>query len=235
MADLQVLPQPLSARAARPGSRAHALLRLTRKVHLYFGVFISPALLFFAFTGALQTFSLHETTQGSNYKPPAWIASIAQLHKKQTTEVYRRPRPNFTDAPQQAGRTPSATSQPAPADADAAASKANSSHPRNPADHTGDSHKDHSQQEQASPNQAQHTPSSSNPANATPANRASDSPPAPRKNHMPMKIFFLIVSIGLFLSTITGIYMSYKYTRKAWLITVLLIAGTVLPLLLLPF
>jgi hypothetical protein len=49
-----------------------------------------------------------------------------------------------------------------------------------------------------------------------------------------MKIFFLIVSIGLFLSTVTGIYMSYKYTRRAWLITALLIAGVALPLLLLP-
>ncbi len=68
-------------------SKAHAVLKFTRKVHLLLGIFTTPALLFFAFTGAMQTFSLHETTQGSAYKPPAWIASLAQLHKKQDTTV----------------------------------------------------------------------------------------------------------------------------------------------------
>jgi hypothetical protein len=44
--------------------------------------------------GGTQTFSLHETTPGSSYEPPAWIATLAQLHKKQTTMVPpRRPRP----------------------------------------------------------------------------------------------------------------------------------------------
>src|SRR6185437_12133080 len=64
-----------------------ALLHYIRYTHLYLGVFIAPALLFFAFTGALQTFSFHETTRGSSYKPPAWIATLAQIHKKQTMAV----------------------------------------------------------------------------------------------------------------------------------------------------
>jgi hypothetical protein len=68
-------------------SNSHALLKFVRSVHLYLGVFLSPALLFFAFTGALQTFSLHETTAGSSYQPPAWAVTLAQLHKKQTTVV----------------------------------------------------------------------------------------------------------------------------------------------------
>lgn len=52
-------------------------------------------LLFFAITGGLQTFGLHESSRGSDYKPPAWLATVAQLHKKQTiiTPV-RRPRPD---------------------------------------------------------------------------------------------------------------------------------------------
>src|ERR1700744_1811463 len=80
-------------------STSHAALKFLRKLHLYIGVFISPALLFFAFTGALQTFSLHETTQGSSYKPPTWAVKLGQLHKKQTLEVpVRKPRP-ATDAP----------------------------------------------------------------------------------------------------------------------------------------
>ena len=50
-----------------------------------------------------------------------------------------------------------------------------------------------------------------------------------------MKIFFLFVAVGLFLSTATGIYMAYRYSRSRLLITGLLLAGIVLPLLLLPF
>ena len=53
-------------------------------MHLYLGVFIAPMLLFFAITGGLQTFGLHEGGRGSSYKPPAWLATMAQLHKKQT-------------------------------------------------------------------------------------------------------------------------------------------------------
>src|ERR1700744_4591231 len=74
------------------------MLRLFRTVHLYFGIFIAPALLFFAFTGALQTFSLHETTRGSNYKPPAWAVTLGQIHKKQTSIVPVRKAP-AADAP----------------------------------------------------------------------------------------------------------------------------------------
>jgi hypothetical protein len=68
-------------------SSSHTILKYTRLVHLYLGVFIAPALLFFAFTGALQTFSLHETTRGSSYKPPAWAVMLGQIHKKQTPIV----------------------------------------------------------------------------------------------------------------------------------------------------
>ena len=68
--------------------------KFLRKVHLKIGNFATPALLFFAITGAMQTFSLHETTQGSDDKPPAWIATLAQLHKKQTAVVpVRKARP----------------------------------------------------------------------------------------------------------------------------------------------
>jgi hypothetical protein len=68
-------------------SASHKFLKYLRLVHLYTGVFIAPALLFFAFTGALQTFSLHETTRGSSYKPPAWAVMLAEIHKRQTPIV----------------------------------------------------------------------------------------------------------------------------------------------------
>jgi hypothetical protein len=60
--------------------------------------------------------------------------------------------------------------------------------------------------------------------------------PAPKpKSHLPMKIFFLIVAVGLFTSTLTGLYMAYKYNSNKVVVTGLLIAGIVLPLVLLPF
>lgn len=65
----------------------HRLLRFIRTAHLHLGVFTAPMLLFFAVTGGLQTFGLHETTRGSSYLPPAWLAAAAQLHKKQNIVV----------------------------------------------------------------------------------------------------------------------------------------------------
>jgi hypothetical protein len=148
---------------------SRTLLRYTRLSHLYLGVFISPALFFFAFTGALQTFSLHETTRGRSYKPPAWAVTLGQLHKKQTTVVpVRKLAP--PDKPAIDKAQPTASPNPAPA-------------------------------------------------------------PAPRPhNALPLKIFFLVVAIGLFTSTLSGLYMSYKYIHnKAW-ITALLIAGIIVPI-----
>jgi hypothetical protein len=143
-------------------------LKLFRQIHRYVGLFIAPALLFFSFTGALQTFSLHETTPGSSYKPPAWIVMLGQVHKKQTTTVpVRKPKAD-TLKPDKA---PDPAVQPVP--------KA--------------------------------------------------------KSHLPLKSFFLLVAIGLFTSTGTGIYMAYKYERSKLLVTGLLLAGIVIPLLLLPF
>jgi hypothetical protein len=170
-------------------STAHATLKFFRKLHLYIGIFISPALLFFAFTGALQTFSLHETTPGSSYKPPAWAVTLGQIHKKQTWVVSVR-KTKSAEVP--AGDV-------AKADGDERGG-------------TG-------------PEGREHGGASKSPEIAQP----------PATSHLPLKIFFLLVSVGLFTSTLTGIYMSYKYQRGAVVITSLLVAGVVLPLVLLPF
>ena len=61
-----------------------SLIRSIRLLHLYTGLFIAPGVLFFAFTGALQTVLLHESSKGSSYQPPHWIVTLAELHKKQT-------------------------------------------------------------------------------------------------------------------------------------------------------
>lgn len=171
-------------------SKGHAALRFMRKVHLYLGIFTTPALLFFAFTGAMQTFNLHEVTPGSSYKPPAWIATLAQLHKKQSTTVpARRPRPSAQDNTQVNGK-PGETA-------------ASQGEPFN--------------------------------AGKFGAGRNGEPPSGPRKSHLPMKVFFLLVSVSLILSTLTGLYMSYRYDRGWWRVTGLLVAGLVVPLLLLPF
>lgn len=56
-----------------------------RQLHLYLGVFFAPLIIFFAFSGALQTFSLHESPKGSTSQPSAWIVTLAEVHKDQRT------------------------------------------------------------------------------------------------------------------------------------------------------
>jgi hypothetical protein len=164
-------------------SSSHALLKYLRLIHLYIGVFIAPALLFFAFTGALQTFSLHETTRGSSYKPPAWAVMLGQIHKKQTPIVPIR--------------------KPAPPDRQA---------------------------DKATPEKAQ-----SSPIPPTEAPKPTGEAAPKSHNPLPLKCFFLLVSIGLFVSTLSGLYMSYKYIRNRRLITVILLAGIIVPVLLTVF
>jgi hypothetical protein len=65
-------------------------LKAIRLTHHYVGVFFAPTLLFFAITGGLQMFGLHETSRGSSYVPPALLVHLSQLHKKGT--LYLPPR-----------------------------------------------------------------------------------------------------------------------------------------------
>jgi hypothetical protein len=167
-------------------SSSHTLLKYLRLIHLYTGVFIAPALLFFAFTGALQTFSLHETTRGSSYKPPAWAVMLGQIHKKQTpiVPVKKAPPPD-------------------------------------------------KQADKAAPEKAQSS-TTSQPA-STEAPKPTSEAAAKSHNPLPLKYFFLLVSIGLFVSTLSGLYMSYKYIRNRGLITVILLGGIIVPALLTVF
>ena len=154
---------------------AHRWLKSFRTLHLYFGVFTAPALLFLAFTGALQSVNLHEATRGSDYKPPAWIVSLSHMHKKQTFDVPVKRGP-----------------------------------PRNAA---------------AKPDPVQ---SIQRPAERPRAE-------APRHNPWPMKIFFVLVSLGLMASTLTGLYMSWRSMRNRRRFGAVLVAGIVVPALLMLF
>ncbi|HWB31577.1 MAG TPA: hypothetical protein VG714_00225 [Acidobacteriaceae bacterium] len=188
-------------------SKGHAVLRFLRTLHLYIGVFISPALLFFAFTGALQTFSLHETTPGRDYTPPKWAMVLAQIHKKQTSDV--------------------PVKKLKPPQADASADDAGHEGHRHKKD--GASGSGHEDAAAAGPEMAKAPEAKASGAPATGA------PQRSQKSHLPLKIFFLLAAIGLFTSTLTGIYMAYKYSRGVVMVTALLVAGVVIPLLLLPF
>lgn len=178
------------------------MLKFLRQSHLYIGIFIAPALLFFAFTGALQTLSLHEGSNGSSYKAPAWIATLAQIHKNQTDIVRKRPK--------DAGPKPSAS---APDEA--------SKHHKSPGS--------------ADPSAGTTTAAVAPTPVPDPTAPQPSLPTDKWKMHLPMKIFFLLVSVGLFISTLTGIYMAYKYNRSKLVVTSLLAAGIVIPLILLKF
>jgi uncharacterized iron-regulated membrane protein len=60
--------------------------------HTYLGMLIAPCVLFFALTGALQIFSLHET-HGA-YQPLPLVEKLGMLHKDQVfarKEPHKRP------------------------------------------------------------------------------------------------------------------------------------------------
>ena len=58
-------------------------IKAMRNIHLYLGVFFAPLLLFFLFTGCLQTFNLHEASKSGDYVPPAIIKTLSGVHKDQ--------------------------------------------------------------------------------------------------------------------------------------------------------
>jgi hypothetical protein len=70
-----------------------------RRWHAYISLFVAPSVLFFAFTGAFQLFSLHET-HGS-YRPPELLEKLSSVHKDQ---VFRLG--NHHRAPQTAASAP---------------------------------------------------------------------------------------------------------------------------------
>lgn len=51
-----------------------------RRYHLYIGMFLAPAIIFFSLSGALQTFRLQEE-KGWGGTPPTWIVWLASVHK----------------------------------------------------------------------------------------------------------------------------------------------------------
>ena len=149
-----------------------ASLKSIRILHRYLGLFFAPTILFFAITGGLQMFGLHETARGSSYVPPNILVHLSQLHKKGM--LYLPPRkaapPNLAksdgtklDAPK--------LDTPKPAQAEA------------------------------------------------------------RPNALPVRIFFAATALAV--STCTGLIMGWKYARRKSVVLLTLVAGVVVPAILL--
>jgi hypothetical protein len=139
-------------------------LKKIRLLHRYMGLFFSPAILFFAFSGAMQTFNLHEVNKTTGYVPPKWIVEMAQIHKKQTLALPKEKAKPVV--PESAPRDPAAQKGVAPR--------------RSPA--------------------------------------------------FLLKCFVLAMSVGLMATTFLGIYMAFRYDVKRRILWGMLIAGTLLPI-----
>ncbi|WP_263416489.1 PepSY domain-containing protein [Terriglobus albidus] len=150
-------------------TRSHLIVKASRAIHLYMGVFLTPAILFFAVTGAWQTFSLQSASKDGSYVPSRWVQQFSQLHKNQT----------FTVPPPKKKSVESSENKRAEDGRDKTAKKMETI-----------------------------------------------------RSPLPMKIFFMLVSIGLLISTLTGLYMSYRYARNKVVVSGALVAGVVVPLLL---
>lgn len=119
-------------------------MKRIRKTHLYLGLLFAPLLIFFAVTGAWQTFTLHEK-QGANAPPPSmWFVLPSEVHKGQRLSA----RPDVGPS-------------------------------------------------------------------------------------IPFRWFVLLMSIGLVISSILGVYMAFKYSRNKLVVGLTLGTGVVLPILLL--
>lgn len=149
----------------------------TRRVHRFLGVFFAPTILFFAFSGALQTFGLHESPRRGDPPPIAWIADIASIHKEQKLRL-EEPHDHEHPAAATASRNPQS-------------------------------------------------------ASGTVAARPAAGPPKQEESWQPLKLFVLLMAIGLSLSSLIGVYLALSNPRARSEAGMALALGAILPLLLL--
>ncbi|MEY2882651.1 MAG: hypothetical protein RL490_375 [Pseudomonadota bacterium] len=141
-------------------------MRKLRQFHHYIGVFLAPAILFFALSGGLQTFRLQQASGWDGAPPPVWMAWMASVHIDQAklrAEPEKKPE-----------------------------------------------------------------------AKKPPMDPAKLAERAARKQAvLPMKIFTALVAAGLFLSTLLGVAIALSIRSMRRISIIMLIAGSVVPILLL--
>ncbi len=81
-------------------SKSVVRLKLARQWHLYLGTLFAPSILFFALSGSLQLFGLHEVRPGRDYQPPVWVQKMGAIHKNQTLSLRHGPPRPFASGPQ---------------------------------------------------------------------------------------------------------------------------------------
>ena len=149
-----------------------------RKWHAYLGLFIAPSVLFFALTGAVQLFGLHESH--GDYRPPSLLEKLSTVHKDQKFALGDHHPPPGAEGglpKREEGRDVRPGSGPGPgADGD--------------------------HDEEGSPAM------------------------------LLLKVFFLIVSAGLTLSTLIGVWMGVSQLRRPRLAWSFFTAGALIPLVL---
>jgi len=80
-------------------SKSAARLKWARQWHLYLGTLFAPSIIFFAFTGSLQLFGLHESHPGDAYQAPAWVQKLGSIHKDQVVTKQHGPPPGSAGQP----------------------------------------------------------------------------------------------------------------------------------------
>ena len=144
-------------------------MKSIRRVHAWLGVLFAPSIIFFALTGVLQMFGLHESEGG---EPPGVVAKMAMVHTHQTATIPQRPaRPPRAELP---------------------APQAN--------------------------------------LMATVAQGVVKKPERPTT--MPLKIFFTLMAVSLIVSSVLGLWIAFTSKRDRGLHVGLLVAGFVLPIVL---
>lgn len=104
------------ATPSKPRSNPALRFAAVRRIHTYMGLLIAPSVMFFALTGAVQIYGLHES-HGA-YVAPAVVEKLGMVHKKQLYKARgRKAGPPAAEAP----KSPAA---PAPATKPAAAEPA---------------------------------------------------------------------------------------------------------------
>ncbi len=152
----------------RPKTSNPALrLMLLRKLHIYVSMFVAPSLLFFAFSGAFQTFRIPDRKDA-----PVLLQKLARVHRDDIFALKPAPPPQKPEAKAEADEHAKPAAAPAPK-------------------------------------------------------------PKAKTSTTAVKVFFVTVSIGMLFSTVIGIWMGLAYSREKRLLWGLLIAGAVIPAILL--